>query len=802
MRKSTERRTLMAVFGRGEPDGAAGDVRATAAGGSRLIRRPVDRMRFALGAVGIALLVAFAALERTVPNLLIGPVVFAAGVAMAVAPALAAVERLMRREGRLVADGVLAALGTYLVALGINLYVLGPAPEAIRRALTRAHANGGNVEPVHLYIATVVAFITVVGFGDRLVLRNAAWGALVITAAAVLVEHRITLLGLIVSFVLGRTAAFGVRWWRGSPDLAPPDAAVAAALAEAELAPATCERITNAPAGNRRYEATTEDGLRLSVTVLDRNRATAGLAYRLYQRLRLRRPAQSQGLVSLQHMVEQRTLLALAVADCGIRTPRLAAVRKLSPDAVMLAYEQVDGRTLDELAAGELTDELLTRMWQVVAKLHRHQISHRRLSVGAFLIDDAGQVWLTRLEAGEVAASTLQHRLDDAELMVMLATRVGAERSVRVARRVLGDEVVASVLPLLRPAAFAQETRARLRKHKGTLEAVSKEILAFQPEGPQPKAVTLERLRPRTILSALGGAVAVYFLIGQFSGQPIGNIFKGMSWPWAALALVGSALTYVAAAMGLAGFVPQHLPRVRLLLAQVAGSFVTLVTPAAVGGVAVNTRFLQKAGIASGLAVTSLAASQVVAFAAFLILVMLLGSISGSSASAHLPPSSVIVTVLLAVAVLCLVVAAVPALRKFVVTRVKPVFSGVGPRMLELLHNPRKLAVGVGGAFLLPLVGSLSLWASVCAFAPEGKRIDFATVAVVFLIGKSAGSIVPTPGGLGAVEAVLSGGLAAATGISGSVAFSAVILFRLLTFWLPIVPGWIATTWLQRRDAL
>ncbi|WP_327358644.1 lysylphosphatidylglycerol synthase transmembrane domain-containing protein [Streptomyces sp. NBC_01304] len=792
------------MFGRDEPDGPTGDVRATAADGSRLIRRPVDRMRFTLGAVGIALLVAFAALERTVPNLLIGPVVFAAGVAMAVAPALAAVERLMRREGRLVADGVLAALGTYLVALGINLYVLGPAPDAIRRALTRAHPDGGNVEPVHLYIATVVAFITVVGFGDRLVLRNAAWGALVITAAAVLVEHRITLIGLIVSFVLGRTAAFGVRWWRGSPDLAPPDAAVSAALAEAELPPATCERIANGPAGNRRYEATIEGGRRLSVTVLDRNRATAGLAYRLYQRLRLRRPAQSQGqgLFSLQHVVEQRTLLALAVADCGIRTPHLAAVRKLSPDAVLLAYERVDGRTLDELAEGELTDELLGRMWRVVAKLHRHQISHRRLSVGAFLIDDAGQVWLTRLEAGEVAASSLQHRLDDAELMVMLATRVGAERSVGVARQVLGDDVVASVLPLLRPAAFTQETRARLRKHKGALEGVSKEILAFQPEGPQPKAVSLERLRPRTILSALGGAVAVYFLIGQFSGQPIGNIFKGMSWPWAALALVGTALGYVAAAMGLAGFVPQHLPRVRLLLAQIAGSFVTLVTPAAVGGVAVNTRFLQKAGIASALAVTSIAASQVVAFAAFLLLVMLLGSISGSSASAHLPPSSVIVTVLLAVAVLCLVVAAVPALRKFVVTRVKPVFTGVGPRMLELLHNPRKLAVGVGGAFLLPLCGSLSLWASVCAFAPEGKQIDFATVAVVFLIGKSAGSIVPTPGGLGAVEAVLSGGLAAATGISGSVAFSAVILFRLLTFWLPIVPGWIATTWLQRRDAL
>ncbi len=764
-------------------------------------RRPVDRVRLILALSGIVLVVGLAVLQRAVPDLLLAPIVFAAGVVMAAVPAFVAVERLIRGEARLVTNGVLAALVAYLAALGINIYVLGPAPGVLQRALAQTHDSGGNTSPLHLYIATVVAFITVVGFADRYVLRNAAWGGLVVTAIAALVGNTATLPGILLTFLLGRLVAFAVRYLRGTTDPSPTDAEVAAALAETDLPPVTSRRVANARDGTRRYDAFTDTDERFRVTVLDRDRITSGLAYRLYQRLRLRRPAQSQSFVSLQHLVEQRTLLTLAVQHSGIRTPRLAAVRKVNADAVLLAYDDVPGRTLDQLAPEELTDELLRRVWQVAEDLHQHQISHRRMSADSFLLSDDGKVWLTRLEAGGVAAAALQQRLDDAELLVTLGLLTTPERAVSTARSVLGEDVLGSVQPLLRPAGMSLATRSRMRRKKGVLEQLSKEILAFQPEAPPAKAVVYERLQPRTILSALGGCVAVYFLIGQFAKQPIGDIFKGISWPWALLALAGTVVTYLAAAMNLGGFVPQRLNYFRLLLAQLAASFVTLVTPAAVGGLAVNTRFLQKAGVASGLAVTCMAASQIAMFGAFLLLVMLFGSLSGSSTGSQLPPSSVIVTVLLAVALLAVLVATVPRLRKFTLDRVKPYLSDVGPRMLELARDPVRLAFGVGGAFLLPIAGSAALWASVLAFEDE-KQVQFATVAVVFLIGKTAGSLVPTPGGLGAVEAVLSTGLAAATGISGATAFSAVMLFRLLTFWLPIAPGWVATTWLQKRESL
>ena len=59
----------------------------------------------------------------------------------------------------------------------------------------------------------------------------------------------------------------------------------------------------------------------------------------------------------------------------------------------------------------------------------------------------------------------------------------------------------------------------------------------------------------------------------------------------------------------------------------------------------------------------------------------------------------------------------------------------------------------------------------------------------------------PTPGGLGAVEAALAAGLTAG-GLDAGLAVSAVLLYRLVTFWLPTIPGYWAFNWLTKKGAL
>ena len=57
----------------------------------------------------------------------------------------------------------------------------------------------------------------------------------------------------------------------------------------------------------------------------------------------------------------------------------------------------------------------------------------------------------------------------------------------------------------------------------------------------------------------------------------------------------------------------------------------------------------------------------------------------------------------------------------------------------------------------------------------------------------------PTPGRLGAMETATIAGLMG-IGVSSGLAVSAVLLYRLATYWLPVPPGWLSWRLLQRMD--
>jgi uncharacterized protein (TIRG00374 family) len=66
--------------------------------------------------------------------------------------------------------------------------------------------------------------------------------------------------------------------------------------------------------------------------------------------------------------------------------------------------------------------------------------------------------------------------------------------------------------------------------------------------------------------------------------------------------------------------------------------------------------------------------------------------------------------------------------------------------------------------------------------------VSFVTALIVFSFGIALGTATPTPGGLGSVEAGLVAGLVACR-VDGEAALAAVLLFRLISFWLPLLIG-------------
>jgi uncharacterized protein (TIRG00374 family) len=785
-------------------------------------------------------------------------------------PVAFAIERLIKRDGLRIADGVLAAVLAHGVTLATDLWVAKGAPGSIQEALTQPSPGDVHAltDPVHGYLAPVIAYMTAVGMSRRPRWRAVLWIVLMLDAFSMLVTGYTTPFSIILTVLIGWTIAYGTLYAVGSPNVRPTGQTLMAGLRTVGFHPVSAAReeasetAENSDRG-RRYFVTLEDGPPLDVTVVDREQQAQGFFYRVWRNLTLRGFATRSSLQSLRQALEQEALLAYAAIAAGANAPKLIATSELGPDAVILVYEHTGGRTLESLPEDEITDELLRNTWRQVQSLQSRRIAHRRLAGDAVLVDRSGAVILTDLRGGEIAASTLLLRMDVAQLVTTLGLLVGAERAVASAVGVLGPDAVADCLPMLQPIALTRSTRATLRRlgreraqreREAVLEAsrqakqahldgapddtrpvldkpdkkavraearaekraiddaleeareedlltqIRHQVLLIRPQAPVEPA-RLERVKPRTLISLIAGAIGAYFLLTQLTHIEFGPLIENAEWGWVAAAVLFSAASYFAAAMSLLGFVPERVGFLRAVGAQVAGSFVKIVAPAAVGGVALNTRFLQRQGVRPGLAVASVGASQLFGLGCHILMLLSFGYLTGTEKTPSLSPSRTVIAGLLTVAVLVLVVTSVPFLRKFVVTRVRSLFAGVVPRMLDVLQRPQKLITGIGGMLLLTACFVMCLDASIRAFGQEGASLSIASVAVVFLAGNALGSAAPTPGGVGAVEATLTVGLIA-VGLPKEVAAPAVLLYRLLTLWLPVLPGWLAFNHLSRKGAL
>jgi len=717
--------------------------------------------------------------------------------ALLTVPLAFAVDRLVRGDRRRVADGVLAAVLAFGLALGLDLLAGGLT------TLTHFSPDGvGRTDPVYGNLAPVLAFMTAVGTAGLRRWRTALATTLGLAALSGLITGYATPLSVLLALLLGRTTAYGIRYAVGEPFSDPTDRQITLALSQCGVRPDAVRQ--TAPS---RYLVTQHGGRpELDVHLLDRQAQASGLLPHLWQALRLRTAPLPLGLRPLRAGLEHQALLAYAASAAGARTLAPAAVAELGPDAALVAYPRLDARPLAELTEAELTDAVLTDAWRQLALLQRRRIAHRSLGPDSLLVGTDGAVHLTGLTEGEIAAGDLLLRLDVAGLLTVLALHAGPARAVAAATAVLGPAPVGAALPLLQPIALARTTRAALKQQPGLPAELRAEVQRHLPQAPA-EPVRLERLRPRTLLTVAAGMLAGYLLLQTlFSSEsnPLA-VLVSADPAWLAAAVLAAAASYLAATLGFVGFVPERLSFRSALAAQLAGSFVKLVSPGGVGGIALNTRFLQCAGIPTAQALSSVGASNLIGLVLHLLQLAVFSSLLGLAGDAAegpeegLPGGWVLAVALAALGVLLASVAAVPWLRHRVQALLRPLRSEVLPRLLDLAQQPGKLAAGLAGQLLVSLTFIACLY---CCARAVGQGPSVSGVAVTFLAGNAAGSAVPSPGGAGAVEYLMSDMLARWGSMDTGTAFAAVMLFRLLVFLLPVLPGWAAFAWLQRRKAL
>ena len=248
------------------------------------------------------------------------------------------------------------------------------------------------------------------------------------------------------------------------------------------------------------------------------------------------------------------------------------------------------------------------------------------------------------------------------------------------------------------------------------------------------------------------------------------------------------------------GSVPERLRFAPTFVAQVASSFAGTLAPASVGGMALNVRYLQKTGVDPAVAVPAVGLNAVAGIAMHIVMLVLFVAWAGKSAfkSIRLPDVHVLFYGVAVVAVLAIVAFLIPAIRHALRDRLVPVLKRSLSGLFAVVRRPTNVALLLGGSVVLTFANVTAMYFAVQAF--DGT-LSFAQIGAIYLTGSAIASAAPTPGGIGALEAAVIAGLVAA-GMPNDIAVPSVFLFRLGTFWLPILPGWGAFTYMQREDYL
>jgi uncharacterized membrane protein YbhN (UPF0104 family) len=731
------------------------------------------------------------------PGLLLRLFGLAGGIGLLVLLVVDSVDLVVRARSRQLLEAVAAAGAGALLALLLQRLVLDGHLGAVLGALTKAMPGGGRTTPLDGLLVAVIAFFTVAGVGGRPILRKAS---VVLVGSAILsgfLSGGVTALALFATALLGWVVGLVARLALGTASTRPPGSEVAAALVGCGLKITRLELVEPSPEGGRRYAGSGPGGP-LDVQVLDRETFGTAVGQRVLRRVRLRGPSTRGPSLTVRGTVEHRALMALSLAKAGVRAPELLAAVEVGPAAALMAYRPPAGAALDRSGALVLSEQNLASFWQLLGLLQQARIAHRGLSLDHFLLDDRGQAALSEAGTGDVAAADLSLRLDVAQLLTTLALVVGPERAVASGVSALGSHTVVEALPLLQAVAMDSSTRTALRADKGLLRRVRDRVLELVPEGEPVEQVELRRLTPRTLVTVVGGGIAAYVLLTQLAQVNIAHVLTSAEWGWA-LAVVGfTALTITGASLVITGAVTVRLSFVRTYLTQLAVAFSGLLAPSAIGNIALNLRYLQRAGVDPAVAGGSVGLAQLAQFSSYFVLLVLSSVLAGTGQQASFtPPVAAVIGLVAAVALLFLTLA-VPAGRRLLLRRFLPVVRRVVPLVVAIFQDPRKVVTLFAGALLLD---SSFVAALTCATRAFGATPPIAAVAVVYFAGAILGSAVPTPGGLGGVEAALSAGLVA-VGLDASVAVSSVVLYRLSTYWLPIPFGWASLNYLQRAGAI
>ncbi len=819
-------------------------------------RRLEDAFEAAASLLGIALVLLFAtyahsttqgveqdvraALDSVIRSVLFLPLSVVEGLFVIITP-VALVVSMARRDGfGSTINLFFTGFGSALVSWGIAL-ALPHLPIPIADALT-VTTPSGPIDSINLVFMVLAAMMTVSGTMSSSRVVKYSWITLWVLLFFSLITGSATLPGILVTVLLGRLLGCVARWIAGFNDLRAMPAQLVEAALDVGLQPVRIVRVDtptqDAPLetwqvkeadavpdyrrgqihppletlplkmhedelvvhsqflqpADRHYQMWDADGRVLDLHVLDPETGLTSVLESAWTNLRLRGVSRVLN-PNVKVAAERGMLTALGVAGAGVRTPRpvgladagssIAVFWEATPPVVPLLKLRDEGEPI--------SDFTLDEAWRELNEAHRKDISHQNLDENAVALDQWDKLWLLNWNQGTVGASDLSHRVDCAQMLVLLSLATTPERAVASGRREIGDAELLAIGLVLQKAVLPVRLRERL-KDTDVLDQLRDQLSKIAPSVKAPEPIKLERFSPRTVVMFVVALAAVVAVFGSMNFAALEAAIRQANAWWMVAAFLVGTLNWFGGAIPLVAFAPKRISLWNATITQMAASVIQLVAPAGIGPAALNLRFLNREKISTPVAVATVTLVQLSQFLTTVLLLLLLVVASGSTLDFDLPTTAIIY-VSAAIATVAVTIFSIPKLRTWVWGKVQPFWDQAYPQLLWILGHPKQLGLAFFGNVLMNVgfIGAFGL--SLYAF---GYSMSPLTLAITYFASTTVGSVIPTPGGIGPVEAALTAGLQVA-GIPAAVALSTTVVFRLVTFYGRIPIGWLALRAMEKK---
>ncbi|MGA9277931.1 lysylphosphatidylglycerol synthase transmembrane domain-containing protein, partial [Ilumatobacter sp.] len=708
---------------------------------------------------------------------------------------------LWRRRWRLL---LMLWLGSAVASTVVALLIAWMGDRAVVATLAARTAGGATLVgadfPTTEFVASAVA-ATVIGAASLpRRWRRAAWAWVVMLMVLRLLGPGQPPLDVWIAASIGLVIGSLILLVFGSPTLEPSPEKVLAALREVGLDPVEIRRRHDLGTTSIIYETDERDGTHKFIKMRTPDDRSWDLLNRLYRSIRLRSSDVGRPYSTLKRRIEHESLVTRTVRDGGTLCPTIVGVGVAESGASFLVEDRIDGPLLSDLDPEALDDATVRSAFRAVRSVHSTRTAHHHLTLDNMILGHDGEVWLLDYDDAEVAAGQRARSRDVAEVLVAFGLVVGPERSVHIGVDVLGSDQVALALPLVQPLALSRSLGKSIKSERDLLDRLRHEM--HEDTGADDVPLEhLARIQTRTLLMLMAGALAFYSLLPQFGnlGDTV-DAFGDARLPWIPALLVAAILYFPFATISFLGSVAQPMPVAASARSQLASSFAQLVGPASAGKMALAGRFLQRNGLTAPEASASVALNTIAGITTHLLLMAGFFAWAGGADVGGLSlPSLGTLLLVAAVAIVGIGIALLfERVRKLVI---RPVIDGLRTAagyVAQIGRSPLRVVGLLGGSALITMSYLFALVFAVEAF---GGGLTVAQIGAAYLGAAAIANIAPTPGGIGPLEAAM---IAALTGfgLEAGVAISAVLTFRLATFWLPIAPGWATFLWMERRGEI